>query len=184
MEALSGMYEKPLANNKVHLMKKLFNLKMTKDTSITQHLNNFNTITNQLSSIKIEFDDEIRALILLASLPNSWEGMRTAVQLSTLTLEGGDMIEAYSKADQNQDTKVKASLDPESRLNVGIIMRSCTKPKKPEADSTNATTDEAQDTLIHAVQSPIDDWILDSSYSFYCTPHHEMMQNYVAEIKV
>uniref|UniRef100_A0A2N9IKM5 Retrovirus-related Pol polyprotein from transposon TNT 1-94-like beta-barrel domain-containing protein n=1 Tax=Fagus sylvatica TaxID=28930 RepID=A0A2N9IKM5_FAGSY len=28
MMALSGMYEKPLANNKVHLMKKLFNLKM------------------------------------------------------------------------------------------------------------------------------------------------------------
>ena len=29
MEALSGMYEKPSVNNKVHLMKKLFNLKMT-----------------------------------------------------------------------------------------------------------------------------------------------------------
>ena len=28
MKALSGMYEKPSANNKVHLMKKLFNLKM------------------------------------------------------------------------------------------------------------------------------------------------------------
>ena len=26
MKALSDMYEKPLANNKVHLMKKLFNL--------------------------------------------------------------------------------------------------------------------------------------------------------------
>ena len=28
MKALFGMYEKPSANNKVHLMKKLFNLKM------------------------------------------------------------------------------------------------------------------------------------------------------------
>ena len=28
IKALSGMYEKPSANNKVHLMKKLFNLKM------------------------------------------------------------------------------------------------------------------------------------------------------------
>jgi acyl-activating enzyme 14 len=71
MEALSGMYEKPSANNKVHLMKKLFNLKMTESTSVTQHLNNYNTITNQLSSVEIEFDDEIRALILLASLPSS-----------------------------------------------------------------------------------------------------------------
>jgi len=59
-------------------------------------------------------------------------------------------------------------------------MKSCTKPKKLEGDSTNATTDEVQDALILAVQSPIDDWILDSGASFHCTPHHEMMQNYVA----
>ena len=31
MKALSGMNEKPSANNKVHLIKKLFNLKMTKN---------------------------------------------------------------------------------------------------------------------------------------------------------
>ena len=82
MAALSGMYEKPSANNKVHLMKKLFNLKMADSTSVAQHLNDFNTITNQLSSVEIEFDDEIRALILLASLPNSWEAMRMAVSNS------------------------------------------------------------------------------------------------------
>jgi acyl-activating enzyme 14 len=87
MEALSGMYEKPLTNNKVRLMKKLFNLKMTESTSITQHLNNFNTITNQLSYVEIEFDDEICALILLASLPSSWEGMRIAVRNSARKIQ-------------------------------------------------------------------------------------------------
>ena len=71
MKALSGMYEKLSANNKVHLMKKLFNLKMVENASIAQHLNEFNTITNPLLSIEIDFDDEIRALIVLASLPNS-----------------------------------------------------------------------------------------------------------------
>ena len=39
-------------------------------------------ITNQLSSVEIEFDDEVRTLILLASLPNSWEAMRMAVSNS------------------------------------------------------------------------------------------------------
>ena len=82
MKALSDMYEKPLANNKVHLMKKLFNLKKAKDTLVAQHLNEFNTITNQLSSVETEFDDEVRTLILLASLPNSWEAMRMAVSNS------------------------------------------------------------------------------------------------------
>ena len=79
MKALSSMYEKPLANNKVQLIKKLFNLKMVEGSPMAQHLNEFNTITNQLSSVEIDFDDEIRALIILASLPNSWEAMRMAV---------------------------------------------------------------------------------------------------------
>ena len=79
MKALFGMYKKPLANNKMHLMKKLFNLKMAENASVTQHLNEFNTITNQLLSIEIDFDDENHALIFLASLPNSWEVMRMTV---------------------------------------------------------------------------------------------------------
>ena len=83
MQALSGMYEKPSANNKVHLMKKLFNLKMAENALVAQHLNEFNTITNQLSSIEIDFDNEIRALIVLASLPNNWETMRMVVSNST-----------------------------------------------------------------------------------------------------
>ena len=79
MKAFSSKYEKPSANNKVYLMKKLFNLKKVEGTPVAQHLNEFNTITNQLSMVGIEFDDEVCALILLASLLNSWEVMRMAV---------------------------------------------------------------------------------------------------------
>jgi hypothetical protein len=81
MAALSSTYEKP-STNKVHLMKKLFNLKMAEGTSVAHHLNEFNTITNQLSSVEIDFDDEIRALIVLVSLPNSWEAVRIVVSNS------------------------------------------------------------------------------------------------------
>ena len=52
-------------------MKKLFNLKKAEGTFVAQHLNEFNKITNQLSTVEIEFDNQVRALILLASLPNS-----------------------------------------------------------------------------------------------------------------
>ena len=65
------MYEKPSANNMVHLIKKLFNLEMAENALVAQHLNEFNTITNQLSSVEIDFDDKICALIILASLLNS-----------------------------------------------------------------------------------------------------------------
>ena len=79
MQALVDMYEKPSANNKVYLMKKLFNLKMSESGSLVEHLNIFNTIVNQLVSMGIKFDDEICTLILLVSLPNSWEPMKVTI---------------------------------------------------------------------------------------------------------
>jgi hypothetical protein len=70
-DALAKLYEKPLASNKVFLMKRLFNMKMSEDGSIADHLNEFNMVTNQLSSIKVNFDDEVRALLIFFSLPES-----------------------------------------------------------------------------------------------------------------
>ena len=58
MVALSGIYEKPFANNNVHMIKKLLNLTMAENASIAPHLNELNTITNQLSFVKINFADE------------------------------------------------------------------------------------------------------------------------------
>ncbi|KAE8698855.1 hypothetical protein F3Y22_tig00110597pilonHSYRG00962 [Hibiscus syriacus] len=50
MAALSSMYEKPSASNKVHLMRRLFNLRMAEGASVAQHLNELNTITTQYAS--------------------------------------------------------------------------------------------------------------------------------------
>jgi hypothetical protein len=82
MKALSNMYEKPSAANKVHLMRRLFNLRMGEGNSVTDHINSFNTIISQLSSVKITFDDEVMALSLLQSLPDSWAATVTAVSNS------------------------------------------------------------------------------------------------------
>ena len=72
MDKFAKMYEKPSTSNKVYLMKKLFNMKMNDGSSVQDHVNEFNTITNQLTSVKIEFEDEVRALSILCSLLDSW----------------------------------------------------------------------------------------------------------------
>jgi len=54
--ALSKMYEKPSASNKIFFMKKLFNLKMTDSGRVAEHLNEFNTLRaswNLLRSISM-----------------------------------------------------------------------------------------------------------------------------------
>ena len=83
MQALSNMYEKLSTSNKVHLMRRLFNLKMAEGVFVADHINEFNVITTQLSSVDIDFDDEIKALILLSSLLESWSATVTAVSSSS-----------------------------------------------------------------------------------------------------
>ena len=57
----------------------------------------------------------------------------------------------------------------------------CKSPKRKNGDdSTNAVTEEIQDALLLAVNSPLDDWVLDLGVLFHTTPHREIIQNYVA----
>jgi hypothetical protein len=75
MDALDKLYEKPSTSNMVFLMKRLFNMKMSEGRSIANHLNEFNTVTNQLSSVKVDFHDEVKALLILCSLLETWNGL-------------------------------------------------------------------------------------------------------------
>ena len=63
LKSLSNMYEKPSAMNKVYLMRRLFNLQMSENGSVSDHIKEFNMIVSQLNSVDINFKDEIKALI-------------------------------------------------------------------------------------------------------------------------
>jgi hypothetical protein len=75
MDAFAKLYEKLSMSNKVFLMKRLFNMKMSEGGSVADHLNEFNMVTNQLIFVKVDFDDEVRALLILCSLPERWNGL-------------------------------------------------------------------------------------------------------------
>ncbi|KAK3003168.1 hypothetical protein RJ639_019853 [Escallonia herrerae] len=85
MKAMEKLYEKHSASNKVFLMKKLFNMRMSENGSVVDHLNDFNGVTNQLESVGINFDYEIRALLFLCSLPDSWNNLVTTVSNSIIS---------------------------------------------------------------------------------------------------
>ena len=79
VEGLSNMYEKPSAMNKVYLMRRLFNLQMSKARSVSYHINEFNMIVSQLNLVDINFEDEIKALILMSSMRESWDTVVVAI---------------------------------------------------------------------------------------------------------
>lgn len=82
MTTLAKLYEKPLASNKVFLMKHLFNLKMIEGGSVTDHLNEFNMITIQLNFVNVTIDEEVRARLIFCSLPKSQNSLVMAISNS------------------------------------------------------------------------------------------------------
>jgi hypothetical protein len=55
------------------VIRRLVNLKNKDGYSVTEHLSNFHGLLNELSTIKLALDDEVQALLVLSSLPDSWE---------------------------------------------------------------------------------------------------------------
>ena len=61
------------------LIKQLMNLKYRKGAPVADHVNALQGIINQLSSMGISFEDEVRALLLLGSLSDTWETLKVTL---------------------------------------------------------------------------------------------------------
>ncbi|MCO5547338.1 hypothetical protein L7F22_000787 [Adiantum nelumboides] len=82
-DSLCSAWESKSASNKVFLMNKLMKLCMKEGSIVSGQLNEFNSLFNQLTSQGFsEFDDELKSIFLLCSLPNSWDIFCTAISTS------------------------------------------------------------------------------------------------------
>ena len=67
------MYERKTAQNKPTLIRRLVNLKYKNGHSVAKHTSDFQGLMNQLNAMKMKIEDELQALLLLSSLPDSWD---------------------------------------------------------------------------------------------------------------
>ena len=72
-------------SNKLYL-KKLYELCMKEGTAVLEYLNFFNKVINELLAVDVKIDEEDKTLILLSSLPESYNHIVTTMLYGKETL--------------------------------------------------------------------------------------------------
>ena len=93
-DKLGTLYQSKSLVNRFFLWQKFYNLRMKDGDSVTEHLNAFNTVVSQFSSIDIKISDEDKCIIVLCSLPYSWNSLLIAIGRNTTTLNFDEFVSA------------------------------------------------------------------------------------------
>ncbi|GJV38920.1 putative RNA-directed DNA polymerase [Tanacetum coccineum] len=140
---LEQLYARKTRNNKLFLIKQMMRLKYTDGSHITDHLNAFQSIINQLAGMGIKFEDEIQGLWLLGTLPDTWETFRTS--LSNSAPDGVITMELAKGSILNDETRRK-SQGSSSQLDVLVT------EKQGRSQSRGPSNRGAHDEVLQTVE--------------------------------
>lgn len=139
---LEGLYERKSAHNKASLIKKLVNLKLKSGKSVSEHLSDFQDIINKLTTMKIILDDELQALFLLSSLPDSWETL--VVTISNSAPDGVLSLDMIKDRMFNEETRRKEMGVDNSHALV-VENRGRSKSRGPKTHGKSKTRSKSKD---------------------------------------
>jgi hypothetical protein len=80
---LESLYMTKSLTRKIYLKRQLYSLQMKEGTKIVDHLNTFNTLIVQLTSMEVKFEDEDNDITLLCSLPKYRDNIVTSISFSS-----------------------------------------------------------------------------------------------------
>ena len=131
-EKIGIFYQSKSLVNKLFLQKKLFHLRMDENDIVTEHLNVYNTLVSQITSIGIKMAKEDKCITLLCSLPNSWDNLIVAIGSSSqATLKFDEIVSSLLSEELRQKAMDNHSMDS---LSVRGRPRRETKIKDPGGD--------------------------------------------------
>ncbi|GJS53481.1 hypothetical protein Tco_0626843 [Tanacetum coccineum] len=170
---------------------------MNEGASVADHVNEFNSILSRLMSVDIKFDDEVQALLLLSSLPESWSGTVTAVSGSTgsTKLKFDNIRDLILGEDLHKKTSGEYSNSLLSAEDKGMGRkqdkgqkhnRSRSKSKKRgqskigeiKDKEVNQAARDSDDALVCCVENTVEDRIMDSGASFHATYCKEELERF------
>ncbi|RDX97970.1 hypothetical protein CR513_19187, partial [Mucuna pruriens] len=168
-------------------------LKFKEGISLSDHLNEFQWIIDQMSGMSIKFEDEILGLLLLNSLPESWETFKVSITNSapngvvSLQMVKGNVLnkemrrKAQGSSSQSEIQECGVSLLSQNRTYTEALFlmekgeQRKKKGKLKEKDDGRVTTVTGDDLIIlrdfELVNFISDEsmWIIDSGATLHFT---------------
>ncbi|GKC00712.1 hypothetical protein Tco_0986848 [Tanacetum coccineum] len=93
--------------NKLYLKKKLYTFYMPAGRKISEHIDEFNKIVLDLKNIEVKFEDENLALLLLTSLPASYEHFVDTLLYGREALTLEDVMATLNSKEIKERSKAK-----------------------------------------------------------------------------
>ncbi|KAH9697106.1 protein NEN2 [Citrus sinensis] len=118
---------------RLYMKMKLYTFSMKTRTTLKDHLDEFNNLILDLENVNIIFEDENRALILLSSLPDSYEHFMDTLLNERQSLTLKDMKDALKSKDLKKRTEMK-----DQNLSEGLTIKY--KLEKKETKRRRITT--------------------------------------------
>ena len=112
-EKLEALYMKKSLANRLYLKKKLYTLEMKDTKGLRKHLDEFYKIMLNLNSISVKIEDEDQAIILLSSLPKSYEHFVDTMLYGKQTLTMTKVKAALNSKELQRKSDAKTETDGE-----------------------------------------------------------------------
>ena len=122
-QRLKNTYMEKNMMNKLWLKKQLYSLRMPKGGDLVSHIQRFNQVCSEVMSLDVKIEEEDRALLLLCSLPGSYDGLITTLVYGKETLNYEDVVGVLRPNEQrekiykgNPNLEILAVHDSQGRL--------------------------------------------------------------------
>ena len=118
-DVLTKLYEVKSLHNKIFLKRRLYTLRMSESISVTDHINDLNTLFSQLTAIECQIAENERAELLLQSLPDSYDQLIINITNNNISehLRFDDVAAAVLEEEsrrKNRDDRTESSRQAEA----------------------------------------------------------------------
>ncbi|CAM8961497.1 unnamed protein product [Rhodiola kirilowii] len=196
---LESLYMTKSLTNKLLLKQRLFSLRMQEGTPLRDHLDQLNSILLDLRNIDVKVDDEDAALILLVSLPMSYENFVESFIAGKDSLSPEDVRsalhtrEGHGKLNRRKSNYRKFKSTGPTANDVcnyckekGHWKNECPKKQKQKQQGDGYVVvaehdvNSEEDLALLANEQPHykDVWVLDSGASYHICPCREWFSTY------